>query len=40
MYIPDNDADGHVIDVGIKNMTNAIHRLTAIIKYKSCLFSL
>ncbi len=28
-YIPDNDADGHVIDVGIQNMTNAIKRLTA-----------
>ncbi len=27
--ILDNDADGHVIDVGIQNMTNAIKRLTA-----------
>ncbi|RXN28332.1 envelope poly [Labeo rohita] len=28
-YIPDNDADGHVIDLGIQNMTKAINRLTA-----------
>lgn len=27
-YIPDNDADGRMIDEGIKNITNAINRLT------------
>ncbi len=27
-YVPDNDADGHLIDQGIKNITKAVVEMT------------